>query len=107
MDRLVYITHELEGKEVRYYDASTKLFLKNKLSDFVEISNMSVEKWANGRKIVRVEGIVRLYGYKVEGGGFFDLLNLRYYGEFSSLVQNSQIKSISGECNLSKVKKKR
>ena len=58
MDRLVYITHELEGKEVRYYDASTKLFLKNKLSDFVEISNMSVEKWANGRKIVRVEGIV-------------------------------------------------
>lgn len=107
MDEIIYITHELEGKDIRYYDASIKLNLKNKLSDFIEISNMSVEKWANERKMLRVEGIVRLYGYKVEDGGFFDLLNLKYYDKSSLLVQNSQIKSISGECKLSKVKKKR
>jgi len=107
MDEIIYITHELMGEDVRYYGVSIKNNLKSKLSDFIEINNMSVEKWASGRKMLRVEGTVRLYGYKVEDGGFFDLLNLKYYDKSSSLVQNSQIKSIRGECKLSKVKKKR
>ena len=104
---MIYITHELEGKDIRYYDASIKLNLKNKPSDFIEISNMSVEKWASGRKILKVEGTVRLYGYKVEEGGFFDLLNLKYYDKNSLILENAQIRSISGECELSKIKRKR
>ena len=38
---------------------------------------------------------MHLYGYKVENGGFFDLLNLKYYPEYSKIVQEGNIKEVN------------
>lgn len=105
MEHTINVTHELEGKDVRYYSIG-KVISSHIFDDFIKVENVSIEKWVS-RRMIRVEGIVRLYGYKVEDGGFFDLINLKYYDKNSILLEDAKIKSIMGEFELSKIKKKK
>jgi len=40
---------------------------------------------------IRVHGKVHLYGFKVEDGGFFDIINNEYYDERNKLIKNGEI----------------
>lgn len=104
MEHIINVTYELEGKDVRYYSIG-KVISSRMLDDFIKVESVSIEKWVS-RRMIRVEGIVRLYGYKVEDGGFFDLINLKYYDKNSNLLGDARIKSIRGELELSKIKEK-
>ena len=103
MEHIINVTHELEARDVRYYSIE-KVMSNHMFDDFIKVENVSIEKWVS-RRMLRVEGIVRLYGYKVEYGGFFDLINLKYYDKNSILLEDAKIKSIRGELELSKIKK--
>ena len=104
MEHIINVTHELEARDVRYYSIE-KVMSSHMFDDFIKVENVSIEKWVS-RRMLRVESIVRLYGYKVEDGGFFDLINLKYYDKNSILLEDAKIKSIRGELELSKIKKK-
>ena len=64
MEHIINVTHELEARNVRYYSIEN-LMSSHMFDDFIKVENVSIEKWVS-RRMLRVEGIVRLYGYKVE-----------------------------------------
>ena len=105
MEHIINVTHELEARDIRYYSIE-KVMSSHMFDDFIKVENVSIEKWVS-RRMLRVEGIVRLYGYKVEDGGFFDLINLKYYDKSSIFLEDAKIKSIRGEFELSKIKIKK
>ena len=77
MEEYIYVTHEMLIKTIRVY--TLKRF-KNCEKDFETI--ISFKKTNTGKHII-AEGLVRLYGYKIEGDGydcgFYDVFNRRLY----------------------------
>lgn len=91
MENSLVYTHELIANQTKIYEKSV-LAIENRINaDFEKIDSVSLTKWANGQKMLEVKGKVHLYGFKVENGGFFDVINMKYYSEFSELFKNATI----------------
>lgn len=93
MDNLNY-THELVLSLKKVYPMNV-LEIGNVINhDFEEIDNIRIINLGDGIKLLEVSGKVHLYGYKVENGGFFDLINSVYYNENSNIFKNGLISEL-------------
>lgn len=91
MEKQIQYTHELLFKGSKVYDQSV-LEEKNVInSEFERIDRLNPINFSNGIKLLEVEGLMHLYGFKVENGGFYDLINGQYYPENSEVYKNGKI----------------
>ncbi len=86
MENSLVYTHELIANQTKIYEEDDLAFIR----DFEKINSYSLTK-CEGKKMLEVKGRVHLYGFKVENGGFFDVINMKYYSEFSELFKNATI----------------
>lgn len=92
MDTHVKYTHEL-----KYYGSKIYKGDKRIKHEFENIDTVEPVIWTNGKKYIKVTGTLHLYGYKVENGGFFDIINVKYYPEYHDYVKNGEISE--ARCN--------
>ncbi len=91
MDSHIKYTHELISYNQKMYIKGQKNIKKRIQRDFERIDNIYNVTLSDGSKALIVNGTVHLYGYKVENGGFYDLLHTRYYPEYYEFVKNAEI----------------
>ncbi len=89
-------THELLAEDVKYYmkeeDYVSKI--KSYFEEIYDINNVFLDEAVAFSSIIpsiRVHGLVHLYGFKVEDGGFFDVVNGRYYSNDEKIVKKGKI----------------
>ncbi len=114
MNKMIRITHELIGKAVRSYELTKKddesyfkeekRLTKKMIQEFKNIDSISFSYPNAKNPSIIVEGTIHLYGYKLEDGGFFDMLNFEYYSGESTLVKTATIIDRKSTLNFSKVK---
>ena len=95
MDLNIIYTHELTINTTKIYEKGVLSIGGVINSEFERLDSVKPLSSTNGQKFVEVTGLMHLYGYKVENGGFFDLLNLKYYPEYSKMVQEGNIKEVN------------
>ncbi len=91
MDSHIRYTHELISYNQKTYIIGQRNIKKRIQRDFERIDNIFNVTLPDGSKALIVNGTVHLYGYKVENGGFYDLLHTRYYPEYYEFVKNAEI----------------
>lgn len=91
-------THELFYIDSQYYfdteDYVAKI--KNHFEEIYSIDNVLIAKTSSPyegaiMRSIKVRGMVHLYGFKVENGGFFDSVNGIYYDESYPFFKNCKI----------------
>lgn len=95
MDLNIIYTHELTIYTTKIYEKGVLSIGGAINAEFERLDSVKPLSSTNGQKFVEVTGLMHLYGYKVENGGFFDLLNLKYYPEYSKTVQEGNIKEVN------------
>lgn len=92
----IEVTHEMiieDYKKIYFAEALNAGNIVNK--DFIQIDNVELLKGNRiNIKFVEVTGTIHFYGYKVENGGFYDIINNEYYDE-TILNNKVTIKRIS------------
>lgn len=88
MEYEILYTHELSSNVTIYFDKEDPELKKHIRETFETVD--FIENLIEENKL-KVDGVIHLYGYKVENGGFFDLKNLVYYSSEHEFVKNAQI----------------
>ena len=96
MDSHIRYTHELISYNEKMYIIGEKNIRKRIKRDFASVDSIELTKLSDGSRALIVRGPVHLYGYKVENGGFYDLMHTRYYPEYYEFVKNADIKECCG-----------
>lgn len=94
MAKEIVYTHELISSDTRIFDRNDSE-LKKHISETFETIDF-IENLLEEKKL-KVDGVIHLYGYKVENGGFFDLINLVYYSNEHEFVKNAQIIEVNSK----------
>ncbi len=97
MDSHIRYTHELISYNEKTYIIGQRHIRKRIKRDFEKVDSIELSKLSDGSWALRVKGPVHLYGYKVEDGGFYDLMHTRYYPEYYEFVKNGEIINCSGK----------
>ncbi len=104
MKEEIRFTHELKSNVIRIYSKKERKVMRRILSEFENIHKMEIIYCKTDNPAIKVEGTMHLYGYKLENGGFFDVVNYKYYNKESDLVRNGTINECKKNLILSKVK---
>ena len=97
METNVIYTHELTINTTKIYEKGVLSIGGVINSEFERLDTIKPLNSTTGQKFIEVSGLMHLYGYKVENGGFFDLKNLKYYPEFSRIVQEGTITEVKAK----------
>ena len=90
-------THELIIKTRKIYGMEV-LEQRNVINrEFERIDAVKVIHISKDIKFLQVDGIMHLYGFKVEDGGFYDAMNNNYYPENDINLLNGTINKLSNE----------
>ena len=95
-------THELFTIDTKIYFSNEENYI-NKINNYFEelydVNHVFIDDPVNGEIIsaIRVRGKVHLYGFKVENGGFFDILGNKYYNENDAFFKRSVIIPVNNE----------
>ena len=105
MNSKLRFTHELISKDTRFYSKKERKVMQRILKEFEDIDKMQIIYFNTENPLIKVDGTIHLYGYKVEGRGFLDIINFAYYSEESSVFKNAEIiETKQPELQFSKVK---
>ena len=74
----ICITHEMVVKDSELYLLTDLKRIVDKLKSYIKIEEIKVET-INNKPYLSLYGIRKIYGYKVEDGGFYDFFDNRYY----------------------------
>lgn len=80
-EQVLFLTHELIVKDCQLYGINHPKRLINQLQTYDSIENISLTK-ISGNLYLELYGVRKMYGYKIEDDGFYDLLNNRYYSKY-------------------------
>lgn len=95
-ERIIDVTHSMKFTNIEFYKCN--LFLKNKIIrqyESIEIIERSL--WNDGTIRLRILGTRTVYGYKIEGRGFYDVENDVFYNQsYLDSLSNYEINEIKG-----------
>lgn len=94
---LIDITHSMKftNREIYRYN----IFLKNKIIEqYDSIDKIEKTAWRDGSVRLIIYGTRTVYGYKIEGRGFYDVINDVFYNQIylDSLPSSYEINETKG-----------
>ncbi len=96
----IQYTHEMFVKTKKLYTKDV-LGQRNVINrEFEHIDDVSLVTLDKGIQFVQVEGTLHLYGFQVENGGFYDVINGVYYPQTCLYYINGTVKSNQNELTM-------
>ena len=91
-ERELLITHQMVIKDSQMILITDLKRIVENLKRYENIEKIELDT-INGRKYINLVGQRTMYGYKVEDGGFYDVINDIYYNPY--MLENTEIIKMS------------